>query len=120
MKSSKNDSEKVLTKFDLFDERILAMKTEEVKSPPLEEVKYQTLTVKEIQSLRSESSDAPSVNVSREKAEARSLKQEAEKALKQRLTYEDRLVSMDASLKECMQQLRLREKSKKKGFTMLF
>ena len=45
--------------------RILAMKTEEVKSPPLEEVKYQTLTVKEIQSLRSESSDAPSVNVSK-------------------------------------------------------
>ena len=41
------------------------MKTEEVKSPPLEEVKYQTLTVKEIQSLRSESSDAPSVNVSK-------------------------------------------------------
>ncbi|KAL1831112.1 hypothetical protein ACET3Z_000763 [Daucus carota] len=42
---------------------------------------------------------------SREKAEARSLKQEAEKALKQRLACEDRLVSMDASLKECMQQL---------------
>uniref|UniRef100_A0A164YJN2 LisH domain-containing protein n=1 Tax=Daucus carota subsp. sativus TaxID=79200 RepID=A0A164YJN2_DAUCS len=62
LKSSKNDSEKVLTKFDLFDGRILAMKNEEVKSPPPEEVKYQTLTVKEIQSLRSESSDAPSVN----------------------------------------------------------
>ncbi|KAL1809944.1 hypothetical protein ACET3Z_026934 [Daucus carota] len=48
-------------------------------------------------------------------AEARSLKQEAEKAIKQRLACEDRLVSMDASLKECMQQLRfVREEQEKR------
>ncbi|KAK1363802.1 Filament-like plant protein 7 [Heracleum sosnowskyi] len=48
-------------------------------------------------------------------AEARSLKQEAEKAIKQRLAIEDRLVSMDASLKECMQQLRfVREEQEKR------
>lgn len=48
-------------------------------------------------------------------AEARSLKQEAEKAIRQRLASEDRLVSMDASLKECMQQLRfVREEQEKR------
>ena len=55
--------------------------------------------------------------IGREKAEAeaRSLKQEAEKAIKQRLACEDRLVSMDASLKECMQQLRfVREEQEKR------
>ncbi|XP_063944282.1 filament-like plant protein 7 isoform X3 [Daucus carota subsp. sativus] len=50
----------------------------------------------------------------REKAEARSLKQEAEKPLKQILACEDRLVSMDASLKECMQQLRFAREEQEK------
>lgn len=48
-------------------------------------------------------------------SEARSLKQEAEKAIRQSLASEDRLVSMDASLRECMQQLHfVREEQEKR------